>query len=75
MRARTWMLAALLLASVCAQAATCNSGDCQTGTVAGPFTAAQVAEYSSANQFPVCTSSGCTTVRNWANGVEGIDAK
>jgi len=75
MRARTWMLAALLLASVCAQAATCNSGDCQTGNIAGPFTAAQVAEYSSSDQFPVCTSSGCTTVRNWANGIEGIDAQ
>jgi hypothetical protein len=73
---RICVLAALLLAAVYSFGQ-CQSGDCQTGTVAGPYTAAQVAEFSSssANDFPVCTSSGCKAARYWTNGVEGIDAQ
>jgi len=73
--AKICMIAALLFASMCASGQTCKSGDCQTGAIAGPFTAAQVAEYSSTNPFSVCTSSTCTSVRNWSTGVEGIDAQ
>jgi hypothetical protein len=70
------MLAAFLLAAISSFGQTC-AGDCQTGVIAGPFTAAQVSEYtsSSANSFPVCTSSGCSADRSWKNGVEGIDAQ
>jgi hypothetical protein len=75
MSARICMLAALLLAAVFSPGQTCQSGDCQTGSIAGPFSAAQVAEYSSVNAFPVCTSSGCTVTRAWKNGIEGIDAQ
>ena len=50
-------------------------GRLSDGAIAGPFTAAQVAEYSSTNPFSVCTSSTCTAVRNWSTGVEGIDAQ
>ena len=76
MIARLCMLAALLLATISSTGQTCQSGgDCQTGTIAGPFSAAQVAEYSSANAFAICTSPACTTNRYWGKGIEGIDAQ
>jgi hypothetical protein len=69
------MLVALLLVAISSTGQTCQGGDCQTGALAGPFTAAQVAEFSSANAFAVCTSSACTANRYWGNGIEGIDAQ
>jgi hypothetical protein len=75
MSARICLLASLLLATISSTAQTCQSGDCQTGAIAGPFTAAQVAEFSSSNAFAVCASSACTTPLFWNHGVEGIDAQ
>lgn len=76
MSARICMLAALLLAALSSAGQTCQSGgDCQTGTLAGPFSAAQAAEMSSANPFVVCTSADCTTNIFSKNQVEGIDAQ
>ena len=70
------MLDVLKLARpLCVRGQQCKSGDCQTGAVAGPFTATQVAEHSSANPFAVCTSSDCTAARSWATGIEGINAQ
>ena len=68
------VLLAVLLGSI-ASFSQCQSGDCQQGTVAGPYTAAQVAENTTTAFFPVCASSGCTD-RAWAKGqIEGIDAQ
>jgi len=75
MSAKTYMLATLLLAALPSTGQTCQSGDCQTGTIAGPFTAAQVAENSTVDPFAVCTSSGCTTDIFKNNQIEGIDAQ
>jgi hypothetical protein len=53
----------------------CQSGDCQQGTVAGPFVAAQVAETTSTAPFSVCTSSLCTDGSWDGDQTEGIDAQ
>ena len=63
----------LLAASAQALGQTCTSGDCQAGTISGPFTAAQVAENTATN-FPICKSSSCTT-GTWNQQIEGIDAQ
>jgi len=69
---------ALALAFVAAPsfAQTCTSkGDCQTGTVAGPYTAAQVAESTTTSSFPICNSLTCTSGL-WSDiSIEGIDAQ
>jgi hypothetical protein len=69
---RISLLTGLLFSSISALAQ-CQSGDCQTGTIAGPYTAAQTAEYVATN-FPVCTSSTCTT-GHWGSGIGGISAQ
>jgi len=51
----------------------CDSGDCQQGTIAGPYVAAQVAENTTGN-YPVCQSSSCTN-GTWNGQIEGIDAQ
>jgi len=51
------------------------SGDCQQGTIAGPYTAAQVAEFTTTNPFPVCTSAACTQEIWDGDQIEGIDAQ
>ena len=74
MRLRIWASIIVALgAPVWAASAQCK-GDCQPGTVTGPFTSAQVAEYSSTAPFAICQSASCTS-GTW-NGVsiEGIDA-
>ena len=58
---KNWALTVVLLAMP-SFAKTCSSGDCQQGTVAGPYTAAQVAEFTTSGAFPVCQSSTCTAV-------------
>jgi hypothetical protein len=67
-------LTAVLLATP-SFALTCRSGDCQQGTIAGPYTAAQVAEFSSTGAFPVCQSSSCTEGSWSGDQTEGIDAQ
>lgn len=54
----------------------CTSGtDCQKGTISGPFTSAQVAEFTTTGPFPICQSSGCTS-GSWSGvSIEGIDAQ
>ena len=69
---RISLLTGLLFSSIGALGQ-CQSGDCQEGTIAGPYTAAQTAEYTATN-FPVCTSSACTT-GHWGSGVSGISAQ
>ena len=68
------LLCGLLLAvSTQALGQTCTSGDCQAGTIAGPFTAPQLAENTATN-FPICKAAACTT-GSWTGQVEGIDAQ
>jgi hypothetical protein len=48
-------------------------GDCQQGSIAGPYTAGQTAENTTTGYFPVCSS--CTGA-GWDNHqIEGIDAQ
>jgi hypothetical protein len=56
-------------------AKTCSSGDCQQGTIAGPYTAAQVAESTTIGAFPVCRSSSCTEGSWGGDQTEGLDAQ
>ncbi len=71
---KNWALTVVLLAAP-SFATTCSSGDCQQGTIAGPYTAAQVAEFSSTGAFPICQSSACTE-GSWAGDqTEGVDAQ
>jgi|HubBroStandDraft_6_1064221.scaffolds.fasta_scaffold00113_22 hypothetical protein len=71
---KTCMIAAWLLTSMCALAQTCPSGDCQTGVIAGPYSAPQVAENTASN-FLVCRSSSCVTGSWTSDQIEGIDAQ
>jgi len=52
----------------------CQSGDCQQGAIAGPYTAAQTAENTAPN-FPQCVVSSCATGPWNGNQTEGIDAQ
>jgi hypothetical protein len=74
MRSRIWTLF-VVLAATASFAQTCNSGDCQQGTIAGPYTATQVAEFSSTGALPVCQSSACTEGSWTADQIEGVDAQ
>ena len=72
---RTAVLAVLLLTGVSALAQTCPSGgDCQRSALAGPYSAPEVAENTSAN-FPICKSAGCLAGSWTTNQIEGIDAQ
>jgi hypothetical protein len=53
--------------------AQCNSGDCQPGSIAGPYFAAQVAENTTGN-YAICKSATCTSGA-WNGQIEGIDAR
>jgi len=70
---RRLLLVSVLGVSTQGMAQTCTSGDCQVGTVAGPFTAPQTAENTATN-FPVCKASACTA-GTWTGQIEGIDAQ
>ncbi|HZQ95679.1 MAG TPA: hypothetical protein VFA67_11760 [Candidatus Sulfotelmatobacter sp.] len=74
MELKSWALAlAFLSTPLLAQA--CPAGtDCQTGTMSGPFTAAQVAENTTTAPFPICTLT-CTSGSWTGLSVEGIDAQ
>ncbi len=65
----------LLAAPAAVNAAACASGgDCQPGTIGGPYTSAQVAEHSTTAPFPICQSGSCTS-GSWSGfAIEGIDA-
>lgn len=73
MRARNLVVAVILFAAQ-AFGATCK-GDCQPGTISGPYTAAQLAEFSTTAPFPVCQSSTCTSGSWDGDQIEGIDAQ
>jgi hypothetical protein len=51
------------------------TGDCQPGTIAGPYTSAQVAEYTTTAPFAICQSSACTSGSWSGDQIEGIDAQ
>jgi hypothetical protein len=55
--------------------AACTSGDCQQGAIAGPHTAAQVAEFTSTAPFRVCGSVSCTGGSWSGDQIEGVDAQ
>ena len=74
MRIRNCMLILFVFTSVCSVGQGCQSGDCQPGVIAGPYTAVQTAENTTAN-FPQCVGSLCTTGPWNGNQIEGIDAQ
>jgi hypothetical protein len=73
-RIRNCMLMMFVFTSVRSMGQGCQSGDCQPGVIAGPYTAAQTAENTVAN-FPQCVGSLCTTGPWNGNQIEGIDAQ
>jgi len=74
MSLKIWAIGAVIL-STPSFAKACSSGDCQQGVIAGPYTAAQVAEFTSISTsvFPICLS--CTGGSWTADQIEGIDAQ
>ena len=74
MNFRNWAFAVILLTAPCF-AGKCTSGDCQSGAIAGPYTAPQLAEYSSIGALPICQSSSCTAGSWSGDQIEGIDAQ
>ena len=74
MKMKHWALSLLLLAAP-TFAQTCPTGDCQQGVITGPYVAPQLAEFTSADAFPICQSSLCTS-GNWTSDqIEGVDAE
>jgi hypothetical protein len=73
-RIRNCMLMMFVFTSVCSMGQGCQSGDCQPGVIAGPYTAAQTAENTAAN-FPQCAGSLCATGPWTGDQIEGIDAQ
>jgi hypothetical protein len=70
MRIRNCVLMLFAFTSVYSMGQSCQ-GDCQTGAIAGPYTAAQTAENTAVN-FPQCVGCGL----GWTgNQTEGIDAQ
>jgi hypothetical protein len=69
-----WALAVVLLATPAMAKSQC-SGDCQPGTVAGSYTAAQVAEFTTTAPFSICQSPACTAGSWSGDQIEGIDAQ
>ncbi len=74
MNLTNWALAVVLLATSSLAQAKCN-GDCQKGVIAGPYTSAQVAEFTTTAPFPICESSSCTEGSWSGDQIEGIDAQ
>jgi hypothetical protein len=74
MQIKTFALTVVLMTASVAAASQC-AGDCQSGTLGGPYTAAQLAEFTTTAPFPICESSSCTS-GSWSGiSIEGIDAK
>jgi len=74
MQIKHWALSFLLLA-VPTFAKPCTTGDCQQGVITGPFVAPQLAEFTSADVFPICQSLLCTQGGWTGDQIEGIDAE
>jgi hypothetical protein len=77
MHLKGWVLVVLLLATPSFAKSQCT-GNCQPGTITGPFTAAQVAQYTSTGALPTCTTYPCSVGSNYWDGtdqIEGIDAQ
>lgn len=73
MRAKNWALFFLLFAGTAFAKSQCT-GDCQAGTIAGPYTSPQVAEFTTTRPFPICDSASCTSGSWNGDQIEGIDA-
>jgi hypothetical protein len=73
MDCKIWALTVLLASP--SVAAACSSGDCQQGKIAGPYAAAQVAEFTSSAPFPICQSLSCTSGSWGGDQTEGVDAQ
>ena len=71
---RIGVITVCLMTSIYSLGQSCTSGDCQTGAIAGPYSASQVAENTMPN-FPVCKSTACLTGSWTADQIEGIDAQ
>jgi hypothetical protein len=67
------LLVICMLSGVAGAIQVCPNGDCQPGSIAGPFSAPQTAEYTHSN-FQRCSGSACGTGFNGTNQIEGIDA-
>ena len=74
MHLKSWALTVLLLATPSLAKSQC-SGNCQPGTITGPFTAAQVAESSTTGALPICTNYPCAAGSWSGDQIEGIDAQ
>jgi hypothetical protein len=74
MRIRNCIFMMFVFASAYSMGQGCQSGDCQMGVIAGPYTAAQTAENTAAN-FPQCVGSLCGPGPWNGNQIEGIDAQ
>jgi hypothetical protein len=74
MHFKIWALALVLLTSPMFAKSQCK-GDCQAGTISGPFTAAQVAENSTTGALRMCTTYPCTSGAWDGDQTEGIDAQ
>ncbi|HZQ95680.1 MAG TPA: hypothetical protein VFA67_11765 [Candidatus Sulfotelmatobacter sp.] len=75
MNFKHWAVA-LVLTTTPFLAQACPVGaDCQPGTITGPFTASQAAEFSTTAPFAICQSIACTTGIWSGNQIEGIDAQ
>jgi Transmembrane protein 131-like N-terminal/Abnormal spindle-like microcephaly-assoc'd, ASPM-SPD-2-Hydin len=74
MRIRNCLFMMLVFTSVYSLGQVCQSGDCQQGAIAGPYSATQTAENTAPN-FPQCVASSCATGPWNGNQIEGIDAQ
>jgi len=75
MHIKNWTLAIILVASTSAAKAECTGGDCQPGTIAGPYSSTQVAEHTTTGAFSICQSPSCTGGSWSGDQIEGIDAQ
>lgn len=73
MSLKNCVLAIVLLATPSFAQVCTSGGDCQQGAISGPFTAAQLAEFSTTAPFPICTAS-CIAGSWSGDQTEGIDA-
>jgi hypothetical protein len=74
MNVMNWALCVVVLASSSLAQAKCT-GDCQKGVIAGPYTSAQVAEFTTTAPFAICESASCTQPLWDGDQIEGIDAR
>ena len=74
MNVMNWALCVVVLASSSLAQAKCT-GDCQKGVIAGPYTSAQVAEFTTTAPFAICESASCAQPLWDGDQIEGIDAR